>query len=422
MLLEQNSTLGAWQVKNTLSSNRARFAWFLSSSVLSIIVVRFVSMATQILLARVMGPSDFGIYTSLFALLSPATIAASFGLDVWLLQQSNHPHNLHKAIGRSLSLRLYACSLVMAVSVIVLSIWRSEFSMVLLCLAAVSLTGDLLITTTDSALRSQIRSQATTILQGASALLICIPILFAWYYNYPFSVEYAIWIRTFGISAGVCGAWWMIRNHWSIQWQPQQWMKIINQAKIFFASEILANITLRADLTLIALLLTTDDTALYSPALLFINTTFLVPQIAAQILIPIVIKYDYVTSRLYKVVRLSYSISIFYGMIWFIIFFSYSNWLIDIFYGQEYAKVSLLIKTMCLIPLLKSLNFVSTSVMVARKSQLLRTKLQIWGALFAILANVMLLPVFGVTAAAYVNFGTELILTCSYAFGAYKVI
>ena len=61
------------------------------------VLARMLSTVTQIVLVRRMGIEDFGLYTTLFALLSPVIIAASLGLDMWLLQQSKDAQILHKS-------------------------------------------------------------------------------------------------------------------------------------------------------------------------------------------------------------------------------------------------------------------------------------------------------------------------------------
>ncbi len=380
------------------------------------ILARMLSTVIQIVLVRRMGIEDFGLYTTLFALLSPVIIAASLGLDMWLLQQSKDAQILHKSIGRVFSLRLLVATLLM-LGIMPFVISRNpRFTFVIVAAAAAGLIWDLLLTTIDSALRAQIRSITATLLQFAVAAGLLILIWFGWSTTAPFFV--AVGYRLLATGLGLLVGWWLLRDSLRLIWQPRQWLKTIQQARVFFVSEILANITLKADVTMVALMIGSVATGLYSPVLTLVNTTFLVPNITAQILLPIIIRQP-IGSRWYRLtVRLALAGSVVYGLFWLGMFTWGARWLIQLLYGAEYGGAAPLLQIMCLIPMMKSFNFCSTTLMIAHNHQLLRTKLQAWGALSSLGGNLIALPLIGLVGAAWINTLTEFVLLVAYGYGA----
>ena len=381
------------------------------------VLARLLSTLTQILLARRLSPEDFGLYIALFALLSPVIIAASLGLDMWLLRQSSDTRGLHKSIGRVFSLRLLVGSGLMLGAIPFVVSRNPRFSFLIVLAAAVGLLWDLLLTTIDSALRAQMRSIAATLLQFAVAAGLLGLIWFGWSDTAPFFA--AVGYRLLATGVGLLAGWWLLRKSLRLIWQPRQWLKTVQQARVFFASEILANITLKADVTLIALIIGSAATGLYSPVLTLVNTTFLVPNITAQIILPIIIRQP-IGSRSYRLtVRLAIVGSLAYGLFWFGLFIWGSRWVIQLLYGSQYVVAAPLLQIMCLIPLMKSFNFCSTTLMIAHNHQLLRTKLQTWGALINLAGNLIALPLIGLVGAAWINALTEFVLLVAYGYGAY---
>lgn len=381
------------------------------------IAARLLSTLTQVLLTHRLGIENFGHYTALYAILTPIVIAASLGLDVWLVRQSSDALLVHKNIGRVFSLRLLICSILMMLAVPFVLTQNSTFTLLLAVTAALGLICDLLVTTIDSALRAQIRSIAATAIQFGAASGLLVLIYAFWYTSSP--LLGAVFYRLVVMAAALLVGSWLIRNALRLRWQPRQWLETVKQARVYFLSEILANITLKADLTLIALLVGSTATALYSPALLLINTTFLVPNVSAHIVLPIIVRHRAVSPIYRFVMAVSLVGSLVYGLFWALIFFWKVGWIVDLLYGQEYVGTIPLLQIMCLIPLLKSFNFCSTTVMIAHDQQVRRTRLQAIGAFFNLFGNLLMLPFFGLIGAAIVNLLTEFILFVAYGYGAW---
>lgn len=383
------------------------------------VLARLLYPVIQILLARLMGFSQFGLYTALFALLSPVASAATLGMEPWLLRQSGKPE-LAASIGDVLAIRLGVITLLVLGAAPLLALThRASYTPALVAMAGATLVSETLVTTADAALRSQARMLAAALLQVGIAAAFFGLVWFAW--RPGASMVTAVAYRTGASLIGLGWAWWLLRAI-RPRWNPGRWWSILKQTKLYYVSEILATISLKADLTLIALLAGSTAVALYGPGLTIINTTFLVPAIAAQIILPLISRQRFGSPKYWITLQLGVVCSLAYGLLVAGALFWSAPLVVRLLYGAEYSGTVPLLQIMCLIPLLKSLNFCWATLMVAHDQQPLRTRLQTVGALFNPLANLIWIPLFGVAGAAWINLATEFLLMLCYGYGAWLTV
>lgn len=389
----------------------------ISLAIIGVVFSRLIGAVTQIILARRLGSDGFGLYTALYAMLSPVSIMASLGLDTWLLSKSGHPQ-IYKLIGRVFSLRILLISSLLFTVAPLVSYREPALSLTVVYIGACGLIGDLLITTADSALRSSIRLIESTVLQIIAPITLFIFIVLTKSNDLSEIITY----RVVATTTAVVFLYVLLNRMIHFMWQPRQWIYILKDARFFFTSEFMAYLTLRADLFLVALVLGSTATAIYAPVLTLINTTFLMPSIVSQILIPMISRQpeSYHLRRI--ITKLAIVGSFLYGLFWLTIFTFGAHWLIRTIYGRQYLNSVLLLQIMSLIPMLKSFNFCWATIMVVNNRQLLRTKLQLIGATVSVLGNAIALPLLGTKGVSWVNIITELTLFCSYGYGAFITI
>jgi O-antigen/teichoic acid export membrane protein len=188
---------------------------------------------------------------------------------------------------------------------------------------------------------------------------------------------------------------------------------------MYFASDILAQMTMRADLILVALLLGTVAAGLHSPALLLINASFMVPSVAWQVLLPIIARQKNSTSGLRWIIASGIVGNTLYGLLWIGLAFWGSAWIIQTLFGSEFMGAVPLLQVMSVVPLLKSMSFCSTTLMVAYDAQALRTKIQAVVALAGLLIFLVAISFFGLMGAAAANVLVEMMLLIGYGYGAW---
>lgn len=396
-------------------------AFNLGIAVFGAVLARLLGSVTQFVLARWMGIDGYGLYTSVYTLLGPVIVIASLGLDTWLLRQGGNPAILGLAINQVFLIRL-ALSLVLMLVAVPLMLTSNEpgLTLSLVVIAGLGLVCELLLTTANIALRAQIRNVAATVLQASAAILLLGLILVLWHVH-----SSVLAVAGYRLIAGIFGIIllaWLLRRTLRVEWEPGKLRASIRQSRVYFISDILSAVALKADLTLVALFLGTLAAGTYSPALTIVNTTFLIPHVMWQVLLPVASRQPVGSRRFKMIVSLALLGSVGYGLIWMGAFTFGAEQIVHLIYGAQYLGAVPLLRIMSLIPLLKSLNFCWVLIMVARDEQALRTKLQAVGAGVNGLGNLVVIPFFGLIGAAWVNLGTEAVLMGCYAYGSWVAL
>jgi O-antigen/teichoic acid export membrane protein len=416
--MQSASSSVAFFRKNWRSHASAGIALNVVVAIAGVLFARLLGSLTQFALARLMDLSDFGMYTTLYALLGPVIMLTSMGLDTWLLRQGGNASDLDWLISQVFALRLLATGGLMVGAIAVLMISGKTSLELPIIFAASGLTAELLLTTAHTALRAQLRSRAAALLQViVPGLAILLTVVF-WNTYTPLltATGYRLLADVLGMALVV---WLLRRSLRNLTWNPRQLFGMISQARAYFAADLLSSVALKADLTMVSFMIGAVGAGIYSPALLIINTTFLIPAVAWQVLLPAISRQQRTSREFRWTVGLAGLGSLCYGLFWAGALWWGSSLIIDLLFRAEYYGAVPVLQIMCLIPLFKSLNFCSAMVMVACDDQVLRTKLLAVGAVFNVVANMIFIPLFGLVGAAWVNLVTEFILLLAYGCGAW---
>jgi O-antigen/teichoic acid export membrane protein len=390
----------------------------LSISVGGLIIARLLTTITQMVLARRMGLEDFGVYSTVYTLLGPAIMVASLGLDTWLLRQSHDTQSFSHYISEVIWLRIFSTVLCMALSIpFVLIKGDDSITLGITVLAAFGLFFELLLTTSHTILRSQLRNYAAAMLQVLVAALLILMIWYLWDAQTPVLTVSAY--RAITGLVGVAVMVWLLRQNLQFVWNPKQFWHIIKDARLYFASDLLSNATSKADLTIISLFLGAVANGTYNPALTIINTTFLIPTVFWQVFLPILARQEVGSRSFRKMMLLHVVTNALYGICCSIVIYFGAHQIIDLLYTSEFLASADLLQIMSLIPLVKSFNFCLAIYMVVRDKQGLRAVLLAISAIINIIANLIAIPLFGLEGAAWVNLITEFITFICYAYGAW---
>ncbi|MCG8352922.1 MAG: oligosaccharide flippase family protein [Chloroflexales bacterium] len=381
-----------------------------------VVFARLLGTLTQIILARQLGVSDYGVYSTVYILLGPVIVMTSLGLDTWLLRQGGITAGLDQTISQVFSIRLLATTVLMTIGVVViLASGQPELRPLLVIAAAFGLLAELLLVTGYTALRAQLRNIAAIVLQVAAAAAFFLLVFWGWNDQSPLLA--ATGYRLLSAVAGVALLVWMLRSTFRLHWHLRSLWQIIKQARVFFVSDFLANIALKADVTMVALLLGSLAVGIYNPALTIINTTFLAPHVMWQVLLPMVAQQRWGSLQSRLTVGLALVGSVVYGLCCAALLYWGAEWLVHLIYNEQFNDSAPLLRIMFLIPLLKSLNFCWAMLMVALDAQVLRTKLQAVGAVVNVFGNLLFIPFFGLVAVAWVNLLTDAVLFVCYSYG-----
>jgi O-antigen/teichoic acid export membrane protein len=420
-LMQQASSTINTQAVSWRTRASTRIIFHVSIALVGVLIARVLGSVTQIVLARFMGVADFGMYTTLYTLLGPVVMVTSLGLDMWILRHGNDAELIDRAVGQVLVLRMLATGSLMLLAGLLLFFSNRATAVIPVVFAALGLTLELLLTTINTALRAQIRNYAASFLQVVVALLSIVLIWTLWSEQSPLlaATGYRLVAAVVGLAIGIRFLWQSLRR---TVWQPSLIKQMLRQAAPYFTSDLLASVALKADLTLVALFIGAIGAGIYSPALTIINTTFLVPTVAWQVLLPILTRQQPGSRSGRLLMLLTLAASVAYGVAWAIVLFWGSDLIIDLLFRAPYMGAVPLLHIMSLIPLLKSINFCWAMLMIARDRQVLRTKLLSIGAAFNVVANLLVIPWYGLIGAAWVNLITEAVLLACYSYGAWRTV
>jgi O-antigen/teichoic acid export membrane protein len=343
---------------------------------------------------------------------------ASLGLDTWLLRQSGAGAALDRYVAEVFSLRLLAVVALMIVAVpLVLVGGDPAITLPLTILAAVGLICELLLTTAFTVLRAQIRNHAAALLQVIVAALLILLLWLFWDTRAPLLV--AAGYRLLAALVGVVLMSWLLRHTLRLILQPRDLLRMVRQARVYFVSDLLANVTGKADLTLVALLMGAVAAGTYNPALTIINTTFLIPTVLWQVFLPVLVRQEPGSHGFRWTMGIHVATNVLYGLFWSTAIFWGAGPILYLLYGAQYRESVPLLQIMSLMPLLKSVNFCTAIYMIVCNRQMLRAGLLAIGALVNVVGNLVIIPWFGLAGAAWVNLGTEMIVFLCYGYGAW---
>ncbi|NJP07614.1 MAG: oligosaccharide flippase family protein [Chloroflexaceae bacterium] len=213
------SALSAFLGKDWQRHASVHMLWHVGIAVSGVVLVRLLGTITQIVLARLMGLTNFGVYTALYTLLGPAFVLAVMGLDTWLLRKGGERETLPTTISQVFSLRLLVIAILTVLSV-ALVLWTNQegFAPLLVIFAALSLACELLLTTAATALRSQVRNVAAAWLQISVAGLTLLLIVLFWNAQAP--VFTATGYRLLAALCGLALMLWLLRHTLRLIWRP----------------------------------------------------------------------------------------------------------------------------------------------------------------------------------------------------------
>lgn len=414
------SFLSVERFRHLIRHPSLRIASYLGVAIGGVVISRLIATVIQILLARWMGLADFGLYTTVFTLLGPVIMLASLGLDTWLLHQGGQAAQLDRAIGQVFGLRLVVTSILMTGAVIaILMVGPADLPWLLTVMAALVLSCELFLTTAFTALRAKVRNGAGAFVQIVSSALLLVLLWSFWDAQAP--LYSAVGYRLLSSIGGLLLFAWIGRRAIHLVWQRSGLKAMLKSARIFFISDLLAAIALKADLTTIALLLGAVAVGTYNPALTIVNATFIIPQVAFQVFLPVLARQPSGSRTSRWMLWLMLIGSVVYGICLLTVLSWGAHPLIQKVYGDQYLAAVPLLQIMSAIPLFKSINFCWAMLMVARDQQPFRTKLQSIGALSNVAGNLILIPVMGLIGAAWVNLFTEVILVLCYSYGVWTI-
>lgn len=383
---------------------------FISSSVLAQVLM----MLFTIVVARSLGPNDFGRFSGVYSLTTLTSFFLSWGMDTWLLSYRGNSVNPKYWSGKILVVKFVLGIIWGLLLVGVTSLINpNPFPLSLLVVSIVDVWFDSTFLTQISTLNllGRFRTIAKLLIFSRLARLVC-----AWLLVIGGAVSvinFAFFRCLTSILVSII-TYKLINHEIKIDF-PSNSMKILRESTPFGVSEFLSLIYMQADIVLLTVLLGSSATGLYSPASTLINALFIVPASASNFIIPRLSNQNHDSSvGLMDRIKLTNLLFLSLGVILSGGIFFIGGFVLRIALGNQYQISALLLTILSPLLFFKCLSFGWVSILIAAGWQKSRVVVQILGAITNVAANVIFIRLFGIVGVALAYVASEMVLSIGY--------
>ncbi len=380
-------------------------------------VARVFSALGLFIIARQLGPDEFGVFVSTLSLAKLTSVLFSLGLDTWLLRNGrNHPERpLAVASSVCLGIKL-SLGAAWFVGLLLISPFLKQaiFPRDVLILAALSIWLDELASTGWSTFKTALRNTITVwLIIGAQGLFFIAILLLAGNdvtVTRPYMAARAL---TSAVSGGM--ALWLVARLVGIHWRRALMPFVLRDTAPFGLSEGLAVIYERADITIIGHWLGKTAAGLYAPAVSLTTTLFLIPQAIYEVMLPVTSEMfvrtpQRIRRQAFRIILLSAFLGAALGLGMVLI----ARPIVWLIYGPAYTLSGDILTILSTILVFKSVSFGSAAVLTAVGWQNRRVMVQAVAAALNIGLNLALVQVYGLWGVAYIYVLTEAVLMVGY--------
>lgn len=375
------------------------------------LVARLFSALTLILIARQLGPAQFGQYTACFTLTWLSSPLFSLGLDNWLLghgRRSGRDGDLTVHASTALGLKAGLGLLWLgAIGLIAPQLNPQIFPPLLLTLAGLTVWWDELGRVVWAVFQTAQRNRSTLLLMVLMQGLILAGVGTLYWTGETDGVRFVL-VQAGATGAGcVLGILWQIRRiGFSLKWQ-RLW-PTARASLPFGLSVALAIVYGRVDIVLVAQLLDTGQAGLYAPAVSLITALGLVPLVLYNVYLPVLsIAYERDRAEIRRLLGQALGLGLLGGLLLAAGVAAFATPLVHLLYGPTFAPTARVLTILSGVLLARSVSLSAAAGLIAINRQGERVRLQFAAALFNIAANLAVLPLWGIAGAATVFVLTE---------------
>lgn len=358
-----------------------------------------------------LGTEQYGIYIAVFNIINLSMIIVNSGLEVYGIREvSKFPEKTTKIVGDILTLRifLYILTLIGLFAYINLAI-ESEIRE-LYYISTIKLLGEAILLSWLFQAKEFVKPVA--IRQVVLHLLIFI--LFKIYISGPGDLRSGVWI--FSISSPISSffllAYYLKKYSIKIDLNLKDLKKIILQSLPLGINLFMIIIYTRSDIEVLKFMADDPDYAvgIYGAINALVVISAMPTNIFQQILFPRLSRAVDTNERISNY-NFFYNISLFTGISFTIIFFTFSKELILLQYDAEYLDGELLLKILSLKIFLIYIAVSSSSPLLAWGKQKTVMYITIGSAILNIIGNLIFVPKYGIYGAAYTTIFSEIFVS-----------
>lgn len=378
-------------------------------------VAQFIMMIYVLLVARILGPEELGFFNSAYSLVGISAFLLNLGMDTWLLRKAGLVSDVTILSGKVLRIKAVIGVFWSLALVFVAPAVRPDlYTVPMMLICSLDAWSDVSFNTVIQALNVQRRMKTITWLvllsRGGRLLALLVLVFFGYKSALLFALTRAL--ATF-IGFAVAALLHRPKIHSGSLIATRE---VLSESLPFGLSEFLSLIYTNIDVTILAWMAGKTAVGLYSPASGIIHALYVVPNAMFSVMVPIMTKLGANSIERFRLSLRMLFLSFFgLGVVMWLSVGALGNWVVPFLLGEAYQFSGLILVVLSSILFLKCISFACAIVLVSVGWQSKRLLPQFISAVFNIGANIILIPIYGIMAAAWVYVISELILTAGYA-------
>lgn len=385
------------------------------------VVAQGMTALALLLTARQLGADGYGQYAACIALASITAISFSLGLDVWLLREG----------GRAALPLAELAGSVLGVKALFGLVWMGLFFALAVFLPHDSYPAglmrwsllvvwlDVLLAAVLTAFKAGLHSRTPALLEALadSVWFLATLALIGLELRQP---ERYFQIRALISAPALLLGLWLLRRTVGLRFSLAAARLALRQCWPYATSELLATITMRADLVIVGWTLGKTAAGVYSPAVGLVNMVFLAPTAVHIVMVPVLSHlYQHNPPQARRSAGRTVLLLAVLGVALSLAFALAAPLLVRIL-GPSYQASLDIMRIISLVLIFKSLSFGMAAIIVAANRQAQRTVVQAVAAAANILLNLLLVFRWGLPGVAVVYVITEVILLAGYTWIAWR--
>ncbi|MDA0243111.1 MAG: oligosaccharide flippase family protein [Chloroflexi bacterium] len=389
------------------------------------VVARLLSAVGLILIARLLGPEEYGPLAASFALTRVLSVFFNLGLDAWLLREGGETEQ--SLLGRKSGVMFMVKGgggLVWLAVLWLIAPWLNQesFPVALFMWCALGVWLEDLALTAGFAFQAALRPKDAAIITVALQFLLLLVTLGMMGLGVQAAVTFA-WGRALLAGAAVGWSVWWLSRTFPLQWATADIWPALRGSRGFALSLGLAMLGRQADVSIVANWLGKEAAGYYAPAVTLSSTVLLLAMSLHNILLPTLSQMHQRTpAQLPRTVRqLLWGAGGLGALLWLVVWLT-AEWGVVLLFGAEYAPAGRVLQILGLMIWARCWTAVQAAVLAAVHWQRYRVYVQAVGVFLAIVLNIYIVTQtdWGLIGVAWVYVFTEVALLLGYSWYVWR--
>lgn len=380
--------------------------WIIACKAIQSIINLVITMIS----ARYLGPSNYGVLNYAASVVAIFVPIMQLGLRSTLVQEYIQNVELEGTVFGTSTLMMLISALICMLGVAILSICTSynEKETVVVCILY---SGILLFQATEMI---QYWFQARLQSKYTSVVSLCVYVLVSIYKVYLLATDKNIYWFAISNVLDCClisialYAIFRKKSVSKISFSVSLARKLFNKSKYYIISSVMVTVFGHIGSVAIALFCGKEEVGYYTAAVTCAGMTGFIFNAIIDSTRPIILSYRENSSRLYKKsIESLYTIIFYSSILQSIIMCSFANLIVDILYGSEYYESATLLRVISWYTFFSYVGPVRNIWILAEAKQKYLWIINLSGAFFSVIANIVLVPFFGGVGAAFAALLTQ---------------